>query len=78
MIQEIFPHREEENITMMMSAAELELSAKEAEKLDYKSLFMEVKITISLLEQLVKLIIIPYFVFFFMFTLLKTFLFQNF
>ena len=37
---------EEESITMLVNAAETELDAKEAETLDYKSLFMEVSFVI--------------------------------
>lgn len=43
----MFPNREEENVTVLMNAAEVELDGKEAEKLDYKSLFMEVSLTLS-------------------------------
>lgn len=46
-IAEVFPNREEENVTVLMNAAEVELDGKEAEKLDYKSLFMEVSLTLS-------------------------------
>ena len=42
-LQAFYPGREEENIVMLVNAAETELGAKDAETIDYKSLFMEVR-----------------------------------
>lgn len=41
-LQEFFAQRDEENIVMLVKAAETELDAKEADTLDYKSLFFQV------------------------------------
>ena len=42
-VQEFFPQRDEENVIMLVKAAEAELDAKEADTLDYKSLFFQVR-----------------------------------
>ena len=41
-LREYFLQRDEENIVMLLKAAETELDAKEADTLDYKSLFHQV------------------------------------
>ncbi len=41
-LQAYFPHRTEENILLLLRAAETQLEAKEEEVLEYKNLFMEV------------------------------------
>ena len=42
MLKQTYPHRDDESITMMMSAAETELGAKDMDVIEFQSLFMEV------------------------------------
>lgn len=46
-IKEVFPNMDEEAITSLMKAGELELDVKDAEELEYKEFFKEVSIKIK-------------------------------